>query len=216
MTNQPPPPPPGGTPPPAPPPPGQYGPPGGYPSPRPGFDPKTVNPLDWAILGLGFLIFIFSFFGYYTLSAGPVSDSAGAWHAGNGAIVAWLGMVFSVAGAVVLAAGLFVSQLRLPVEARLGSLGLFGLGSLFMIIAIFVHPKFFDEGGISFGHGFSFWLSLVMILIATVLSLMRAQQVGTKLPGRLGDLPNIGQYGPQGGAGGQQPPAGGYGPPPGP
>ncbi len=213
MTNQPPPPPPG-NPPPAPPPPGQYGSPGGgYPAPRSGFDPKTVNPLDWAILGLGLLIFIFSFFDYYKASAGPVLASSGAWHASGGAIVTWFGVFFSVLGALVLAGALFAPQMRLPVEARLASLGLFALGSLFIILGIFIHPKFFDVGGVSFGHGFSFWFSLVMILAATVLSLMRAQQVGTKLPGALGQLPDIGHYGSQAGHGGPQSP-GGYGTPP--
>jgi len=52
-------PPPGDTPPP--PPPSQWGPPpGGGPA---KFDPKTVNNLDWGILGIGALLFIFSFFG---------------------------------------------------------------------------------------------------------------------------------------------------------
>lgn len=28
------------------------------------FNPASVNRLDWAILGIGFIVFIFSFFGY--------------------------------------------------------------------------------------------------------------------------------------------------------
>ncbi|MDT4983006.1 MAG: hypothetical protein QOF95_496, partial [Pseudonocardiales bacterium] len=91
MTFQPPPPPPppGGPPPPpggqppgygppppgaqppgygAPPPPGNpYGAPGGSPygAPGPGFDPKSVNPLDWGIIAAGVLAFIFSIVSFY-------------------------------------------------------------------------------------------------------------------------------------------------------
>src|SRR5690348_14070625 len=64
----PPPAPPGyGAPPPAQPQ-GAWGPPQGspYPAPRSTFDPKTVNPLDWGILGAGLLAFIFSFIDFYT------------------------------------------------------------------------------------------------------------------------------------------------------
>jgi hypothetical protein len=193
MTFQPPPPPPGGDTPP--PPPGQWGPPtgGGYPTPqRSGFDPKTVNPLDWAILGLGALLLIFSFFSYYSLDAGFYSDSAGAWHFSHGSFIAWFAMVFSVLGCAAVALELFAPQARLPQPNRVLGVGLLGLGSVLYILAIFVHPKFFDEHGVSFGHGFSFWLSLIMALAATVLSVMRVQQTGGKLPGALGNLPNIG------------------------
>src|SRR5262245_34841338 len=88
MTSQPP--PPGDQPPaPPPPPPGQWGPPPGGPAGSGGsFDPKTVNPLDWAILGIGFLIFIFSFIDFYsgaTITCGGRSadvsgGSESAWH----------------------------------------------------------------------------------------------------------------------------------------
>jgi hypothetical protein len=221
----PPPPPPSGDPPP-PPPPGQWGPTpgGGYPA-RQAFDPKSVNPLDWAILGLGALILIFSFFSYYTLSAGPISDSTGAWHFSHGSFIAWFAMVFAVAGAVVLALELIAPEVKLPRPSRDVSAGLLGIGSVLYILAIFIHPKFFDEGGFSFGHGFSFWLSLIMSLAATVLAVMRLQQTGGTLPGPLANLPNIGQRGPRGGIGrtsgpGMAPPPGQappptYGPPPG-
>src|SRR5579875_4016049 len=98
-------PPPGGTPPPppGPPPAGGYGPPG-----RPGgnFDPKTVNPLDWGILGCGVLAFIFSFVSYYTY--GPFSESA--WHGFFG----WFATLVALAGSVVIALDLISPQTPLP------------------------------------------------------------------------------------------------------
>src|SRR3954463_9531566 len=100
MTFQPPPPPPGGNPPP-PPPPGQWGPPpgGGYPAPQGGFDPKTVNSLDWGIIGAGVLAFIFSLFDYYTIEVSfggfSSSGSASAWHGFFG----WVAALLAVGGA---------------------------------------------------------------------------------------------------------------------
>lgn len=215
MTFQPPPPPPGGNPPPPPPPPpGQWGPPpgGGYPQQRPGFDPKTVNPLDWGILGLGFLLFIFSFFDYYSWDYGFGSITFSAWHTSGGTWVAWLAMAIGVIAALVVAVALFMPTVNLPMGARLLSLGLFALSFLLYIIAIFAHSDFGPGGG----HGFSFWISLIFAAGGVVLSLMRAQQTGTQLPGALANLPNIGARGPQGGIGGgpTPPPPAGYGPPP--
>ncbi|HEU5007348.1 MAG TPA: hypothetical protein VFT67_10265 [Jatrophihabitantaceae bacterium] len=216
---------------PPPPPPGNYG---GQP-PRPAFDPKSVNPLDWAILGLGGLTLIFSFFSYYSASvstsfggfSGGYSGSASAWHFSDGAFVAWFAMALTVLGAAAVALAIFGQQVQAVGNPRLLGLALSAAGALLFIIAIFAHPKFYSgsEGGFSahFGHGFSFWLSLVFSLAIMVLSLMRVQQSGQQLPGALGSLPNLGAYGPgaqtppnpygQPGQMGQMPPAG-YTPPP--
>lgn len=192
MTFQPPAPPP----PPPPPPPG-----GGYGAPRPAFDPKSVNQLDWAILGVGALTLIFSFFGFYTASASggglDYSESWSAWHdIAGGGFFGWIGMVFAVAGAVVLALQLFSPQVRLRMDPRFLALAGFALGAICEILAIFIHPTFGSASGAgfhaSFGHGFSFWIILILTIGGTVLTLMRAQQTGTKLPGALGNLPNIG------------------------
>jgi hypothetical protein len=218
MTFQPPPPPPGDNPPP--PPPAQWGPPpgGGYPAPQSGFDPKTVNPLDWGILGAGLLAFIFSFISYYTVSLGGFSDSASAWHGFFG----WFGTLLAMAGAIVVALELFAPQVKMPWPNRLVGLVLFALATLSTIIALFTNAYNTDGAGalgvnVDSGHGFGYWASLVVIIAGLVLSLMRLQQTGGKLPGALGNLPNIGGHGPQGGIGGPgTPPAGpGYGPPPG-
>jgi hypothetical protein len=183
-------PPPGENPPPPPPPPGQWGPPPGgtNPAPRGSFDPKTVNNLDWGILGIGAVLFIFSFFQYYSWDYGPVSYSYGAWHTAGGTWLAWLAMAIGVIAAAVVAVALFAPGVKLPVDSRLLSLGLFSLSFLLYVIAIFAHDDFGPNGG----HGFSFWLSLILALVGAVLSLARLQQTGGKLPGALGNLPNIG------------------------
>jgi hypothetical protein len=221
MTFQPPPPPPGDNPPPPPPPsPGQWGPPSGSPQ---QFDPKNVNPLDWTILGIGLLTFIFSFVSYYTASDSGVTVSESAWHGFFG----WFAMLCALAGSVLVALELFMPQMKLPWPNRLIGLLLYAVAALCVILAIFIIPSTFCYrgfcgsvgSGVDKGHGWGFWLSLILILGGLVVSLMRVQQTGTPLPGALSNLPNIGDKGPRGGIGGgqSQPPSGAYGggsPPP--
>ncbi|WP_375492656.1 hypothetical protein [uncultured Jatrophihabitans sp.] len=218
--------------PPAPPPgpgqPGQFGPPpgggypppgGGYPPPggqggpggRPGFDPKTVNPLDWAIMGAGLLAFIFSLFDYYSASAFGYSTSESAF--GDG-FLGWLAALLALAGAAVIAVSLFASQVSMPAAPRLIALGLFAVAFLCSLITMFLNPT--DVPDQYFSHGFGYWASFVLIVAATVLCLMRFQQTGGVLPGALGSkVPNIGDKGPAARYGGQPTPggpaSGGYG-----
>jgi hypothetical protein len=228
MTFQPPPPPPPGGPPPPPPPPppggqppgGQWGapPPGGYGS-GGSFDPKSVNPLDWGILAAGALAFIFSFVSYYSykakVSSGGVSFSSGtvhwsAWHGFFG----WFAMLLALIGSALVAVSLFAPQVKMPVPARLAGLGAYALATLSVILALFVIPG--DTGGsgafgvhVDKGHGFGYWISLIVIIAGLVLSLMRFQQSGGVLPGALSKMPNIG--GRTGGPPPPPPPAGGAG-----
>jgi hypothetical protein len=231
MTFQPP--PSGGTPPPSPSPSGQWGPPpgspgapgGGYPNPGPGFDPKAVNPLDWGILAAGFLALIFSFFDYYTISYsgsfGSASASASAWHGFFG----WFAAIVALLSAGVIAMGLFSPQVKLPFHDRLASLIGFGVATVCVILALPIIPdgNVSNIPGLDDGHGFGYWASLVVIVAGLVLSFMRYQQSGGKLPGGLGGSSRVGHRAPQGGSyapppsGGfqSQGPAGPAGPPPG-
>lgn len=199
MTFQPPPPPPGGNPPP-PPPPGQWGPPpgGGYGAPQGRFDPKNVNPLDWGILGIGVLTFIFSFVSWYTFSEGGFSVSENAWHGFFG----WFAMLLAIVGSAVVAMDLFMPQVKMPLANRLIGLGAYAVATLCVILALFVIPGYLGidvPAGVDKGHGFGYWISLILIIAGLVLSLMRLQQTGGQLPGALANMPNIGARGPQGG-----------------
>jgi hypothetical protein len=153
------------------------------------FDPSTVNRLDWAILGIGFIVFIFSFFDYYTWDFMGVSGSRGAWHWDGGLFVAWFAMAVTVLAAAVLAVSLFAPTVSLPADARVLSVVGFTIGFVLYLIAIFAHDDF---GGI-IHHGFSFWLSLVLAGVGAVVALMRAQQTGTALPGPYNNIPRIGK-----------------------
>jgi hypothetical protein len=172
-----------------------------------------VNPLDWAILGIGLLVFIFSFIDYYTFDCGRLcgSVSEGAWHGFFG----WFAVLCAVAGSVLVALELFMPQFKMPIANRVLGLGLYAVATLCLILAIFIIPGYLgiDVPGSDKGHGFGFWFSLILVIGGLVVSLMRVQQTGTALPGALGSIPNIGGHGPQGGIGG---PGGGARPGPGP
>lgn len=151
-----------------------------------GFDPKTINPYDWAILGIGLLLFIFSFFSYYTISFLGYSDSTGGWHLGNGSAPGWFGFALGFLSAVVVAVALFAPTVTLPRSAYLIAMAGFALSFLLYLIGFFTLDSLL-------GHGFSYWLSFILVIIGAVLSLLRAQQTNVALPGPLAKTPKIGK-----------------------
>ncbi|WP_225844679.1 hypothetical protein [Streptomyces sp. HPF1205] len=168
--------------------------PAGAPAARAPFDPSSVNRLDWAILAIGLLVFVFSFFDYYSWDFGKVlginvgSVSWSAWHFSHGLFIAWFAMVFSVVAAVILAVELFVPTVNLPKPGRVLTFDAFAVSFVLYLIAIFAHSDFGPAGG----HAFSFWFSLVLSAVGTLTALVRAQQTGTALPGPVANLPRIG------------------------
>ncbi len=150
---------------------------------RAAFDAKSVDKLDWAVLGAGFLALIFSFFSYYTFSyhylGYGASVSASAWHGFFG----WFAAFVALASAGLLALTLFAPQVSLPVPARLAVVGGFALATLCVLLALFVHPGAGVSGtGFHAGHGFGYWASVVVIVAGLVLSVMRLKATGGKLP----------------------------------
>lgn len=157
------------------------------------FDPKTVNPLDWGIIGAGVLTFIFSLFSYYKYSvkvdlggvkAASSSGTVSAWHGFFG----WFAALVALAAAAVLAAHL-IAKITLPFPVRLAVLGGFALALLCTLLALFVVPGNTGAAGafgikVDKGHGFSYWLSLLLLLGGTGLSFVRFTQTGGKLPSR--------------------------------
>ena len=207
MTFQPPPPPPppppgppAGGPPAGGPPPGQWGPPPGQgPSGAGGFDPKSVNNLDWGILGAGLLMFIFSFVDWYSYGDksgfSDVTLDQNAWSGFFG----WFGVLCAVLGSVAVGLAIFMPHIKLPMPNRLIGLGLYAIAALCVILSLFIIPDLsvggvsVDSGKTDTGHDFGFWVSLIVVLAGLVLSLMRAQQTNTAMPGALGKVPKIGK-----------------------
>jgi hypothetical protein len=149
------------------------------------FDPKSVNPLDWGIIAAGVLAFLFSFFSYYSATAkveiGGFRQSASAhenaWHGFFG----WFAAFVALAAAVVLALHL-IAKIRLPFPVRLAVLAGFGLSTLCVLLALLIVPIDTGTAGtfsgvkIDKGHGFGFWLSLIVILAGTGLAFKRFQE----------------------------------------
>ena len=140
------------------------------------FDPTAVTRSEWAILAAGVLALLCSFFDYYTFSysaAGfSVSASLNAWHG----LFGWLGALAAFGGAAVLAAqltGRLPATLPLPAP-RLALAG-FGIGTLCVVLAFFVHPGDGYAGiGFHAGHGFGYWLSLIADVSGLALCYRRA------------------------------------------
>jgi len=161
--------------------------------------------MDWAILALAFLAFIFSFFSYYTISvssriAGQTYSYGGhesAWHGFFG----WAAALLALVAGAALAMELFVPTVRLPFPIRLTSLAVWAVALLFVILALVVFPESVPSGlGISTGRGFGYWIDLIFIIAGVALSVVRLKATGGKLPWEKGP---------------SSPPAGGYGTPPG-
>lgn len=191
MTFQPPVPPPGNQPPS---PQGQWNPPqGGSGAPggtgRPGgFEPKSVNTLDWAIIGVGVIAFFCSFFDWYTVSYAGVSDGESAWNGFFG----WFAILLAMVGSAAVAAAVFAPQIKTPLPNRVLGLGLYVVALVSAILALFVFPEDVSDQ-LDTGRGFGFWLGLIVIIAGVVLSLMRAQQTDTALPGPLNNLRRVGR-----------------------
>jgi hypothetical protein len=157
------------------------------------FDPKSVNPLDWGIIAAGVVAFIFSLFSFYTYSvsisiAGLAKTSSSAsWSAWHG-FFGWFGVLLALIGALLLAAQL-IAKVTLAFPVRTVVLGLFGVATLCLLLALFVVPG--NTGGsdlfgvhVNKGHGIGYWISLLAVLVGTGLSVKRFTDTGGKLPSR--------------------------------
>jgi len=138
---------------------------------------QSAHPYDLGIIAAGVLAFLFSLFSYYSVSAVGVSRTYSAWHGFFG----WFAALVALAVAVLLA--LHLMGIR-PLDAamtRLVALAGFGLATLCTLLALFVVPSGpYDCQGVSAcedavnrGHGFSYWISLLLILAGLALSFLR-------------------------------------------
>ena len=195
----------------------ESGPPPSYgaaPPPSTPVDPKTVNPLDWTIAGAALIALVFSFVSFYTYDANGViksacindaadapaalkplcsGDTASAWHGFFG----WFGVILLVLAAIAVLTAVFSPQLGLPVSVRLVGAGLGGLGTLVVLLALFLVPDWppvagqigdesqYDKAVVG-GVGYSWYIVLALGLVVTVVSFVRFQQTGGGLPSQHG------------------------------
>ena len=106
----------------------------------------------------------------------------------GGGFIGWLGIIAALAGTVVIGLILFAPQVAIPVPVppRLLALYLFAAAAVLEILALVLHPKFISvsEAGFkaSFGHGFGYWICLILTIAGAVLSYLRLKATGGALP----------------------------------
>ncbi len=202
-----------GQPPGPPPPPGSYGPPasGGAAKFDPkSVNPLDWGILAAGVLSLIFSFF--SYYSYKgkgaeikqvcaNLDQIPASLRGQADDACNGVTTSawsgffgWFGVLLALIGAGLVAMALFAPHVKLPFAARLGALAAFALAVISTLLALLLVPDYTDTGlsgsGVSYddvvdeGHGFSYWIVLILLVAGLVLCYLRFQQTGGQLPGR--------------------------------
>ena len=146
---------------------------------------RSAHPFDLGIIGIGVLVFLLSLFPYYKASVSGtgsgvlgVVDPSTSWTAWHG-FFGWFAALVALAVGALLA--LHLMGIR-PLETgltRLVALGGFGLATLCVLLALFVNPLPGESGdiggGLSYdkGHGFGYWLSLLLVLGGLALSFLR-------------------------------------------
>ncbi|MEO5833401.1 MAG: hypothetical protein ABIR83_08515, partial [Nakamurella sp.] len=178
--------------------PGGYGPPQGFPPPQQGssspnlptIDVSKVGNGDWIVLGLGLLLLIFSFFGWWSVSYNFMgvsqSDSVGAWHR-----FWWIAPLLILAVTLVRAAqlltGLLVKEVKplwlLYAAVAAVVLYLISLIDLFTYSSGLGLDNLGDLGAsVSAGPGFGIWASLILSLALVYFLALSLQARGEKLP----------------------------------
>jgi hypothetical protein len=146
---------------------------------------QGANKLDLGIIAAGVVAWLAGFMPFYTasVSAGGFSQSASAsaYHGFFG----WFALWVALATAVVVALSLF-NVVRLPMAVHQIAVAGFGLSLLCLVLALFIFPGGGcpDTGGLGglscdTGHGFGYWLALLVVLAGTVLSVLRMRESTT-------------------------------------
>jgi hypothetical protein len=131
-------------------------------------------------MAAGILAFLAGFMPFYKLSVGAGGFAAsGSWNAWHG-FFGWFGVLCALVGAAAVAATLF-AKVALPMPLYQIVTAAFGLASVCLILALFVNPlpSCGGFGGCSRGHGFGYWVALILVLAGTALSVLRMRESTT-------------------------------------
>jgi uncharacterized membrane protein YccF (DUF307 family) len=157
---------------------------------------QGADPLDLGMIAAAVVIFLLSFFPYYTakvevngggdiadlIGTGSSSTSFSAWHGFFG----WFAALVALAVAVVLVLRLLGIGLD-AATSRIVVLAGSAVVALCVVLALFVFPDggadlegSFDLGGgvsmdTSSGHGFGYWLSLLLALGLVAVAALRSR-----------------------------------------
>jgi hypothetical protein len=146
---------------------------------------QGAHKYDLGIIAAGIIAFLAGFMPFYTasVSAGGFGASASwsAWHGFFG----WFGVLVALAGAVAVALTLF-KVVSLPMPITQVAVAAFGLALLCLILALFIIPGGNCNGASGVtgvkcdtGHGFGYWLALIVVLGGLALSVLRMRETTT-------------------------------------
>jgi hypothetical protein len=181
-------------------------------------------------MGIALLVFIFSFFEFYTYDpkgGGCCGVTNSAWHG----FLGWAGVMLILVAGVGVAAAVFAPRPMSRIPIRLIAVILAAFALLFLFIAIFVIPDGEFEGetvssdATDSGPGFSLWIVLVLAVVFLAVCILRYHRTGgsfSRVAESLRARAESGQeqpygyggYQPRGYGQPQQPPPSAYGSPP--
>lgn len=146
-------------------------------------DMRSMPRIDLALIGLGVLVFIASFFPWYGYNFnfggfGSGSASINSWHSW-----AVLALLLLLAGTVVAAVLIFAGANlpRLPVSWNFVVLALIALGTLIYIIRTFTLDTASGDGG-SVGLKWGAYVVMIFALAQTVVAFLRLRESGEAMP----------------------------------
>jgi hypothetical protein len=152
-------------------------------------DFKTLNKFDQAVLGLGALAFILSFFHFITVSVSGAAGLAGL--GGYGHVTAWhgwgfFGMLLVLAATALAAVRIFApgSMPALPIGINLLTCVLSALGFLFLLIEGLTNQKSAGAAGFKVSEhiGIAGWLLLLVVLAQAAAAFMLFKSSGEVMP----------------------------------
>lgn len=145
-------------------------------------DVKNLPRNDQAVLGLGILAFIASFFPFYGVSVNvggfKASSSITTWHS-----YAVLGILLVLAATLLAAAQAFAgsSLPTMPVSANFLVAGLAALGTLLIILRGFTYDTASAPGG-SVGLKWGFYVVMIVCIAQVVFAVVRLRESGEAMP----------------------------------
>jgi hypothetical protein len=178
----------------------------------------VVNPNDWVLMVIALAVLVFSFFEFYTYDpagGGCCGVTNGAWHG----FLGWAAVMLILIAGVGVAAAVLAPRPMRRIPVRLIAVILAAFALLFLVIAIFVIPDGEYQGvtissdATDSGHGFSFWIILILAVVFLALCVTRYHRTGgsfSRVAQNLRARAESGQEQPYGYSGYQPP---GYGPP---
>ena len=139
---------------------------------------QGAHKFDLGIMAAGILAFLAGFMPFYkySVSVAGFGGGSGSWNAWHG-FFGWFGVLCALAGAVVVALTLF-SKVALPMPVYQLAAAAFGVAAVCLILALFVNPLPSCGGfsGCDRGHGFGYWVALILALAGLALSVLRMRE----------------------------------------